>query len=100
VISELVTTGFGQSAGGGDLSGVVQTQIAERLMVLAGNSEATPEVQAVALAGVRAVQAAIKAGAKDPVANRLDREISLFLQNPSQNTPKVKSAGAPPGPPV
>jgi len=100
VISALVTTGFGQSAGGGDLSGIVQTQIAERLMMLAANSEATPGVQAAALAGVREVQTAIKAGAKNPFAQRLDREISLFLQNPSQNTPKVKLPGAPPGPPV
>ena len=98
VISALVTTGFAPSSG--DLAGVVQTEIAERLMVLAANSEATPEVQAAALAGVREVQAAIKAGAKNPVAQRLDREISLFLQNPSQNTPKIKPAGAPPGPPV
>lgn len=98
VISQLVSTGFGQ--GSSDLSGVVQTEIAERLMVLAANSEATPEVQAAALAGVREVQGAIKAGAKTPALQRLDREISLFLQNPAQNTPKVKPAGAPPGPPV
>ena len=49
VISELVKTGFGPS--GGDLAGVVQTEIAERLMGLAANSETTPEVQAAALAG-------------------------------------------------
>jgi len=100
VISALVTSGFGPGASSGDLSGIVQTQIAERLMVLAANSEATPEVQAAALAGVREVQAAIKAGAKNFVIQRLDREISLFLQNPGQNTPKVKPAGAPAGPPV
>jgi hypothetical protein len=34
------------------------------------------------------------------MAQRLDREISLFLQNPSQNTPKTKPSVAPPGPPV
>jgi len=100
LISALVTAGFGQGAGSGDLSGIVQTQIAERLMVLAANSEATPEVQAAALAGVREVQTAIKAGATNFVIQRLDREISLFLQNPGQNTPKVKPAGAPAGPPV
>jgi len=98
VISALVTTGFGSNSS--DLSGVVQTEIAERLMVLAANSEATPEVQAAALAGVREVQGAIKTGAKNAALQRLDHEISLFLQNPGQNTPKVKPAGAPPGPPV
>jgi hypothetical protein len=98
VISALVTAGFGPSSG--DLAGVIQTEIAERLMVLAANSEATPEVQAAALAGVREVQRAIKTGVKNSVLQRLDREISLFLQNPAQNTPKVKPAGAPPGPPV
>jgi hypothetical protein len=82
------------------LSGIVQTQIAERLMVLAANSEATPEVQAAALAGVLELQAAIKAGAKNSLIQRLDREISLFLQNPAQNTPKVKPTAAPAGPPV
>jgi hypothetical protein len=98
VISALVTTGF--SPTNSNLSGVVQTEIAERLMVLAANSEATPEVQAAALAGVREVQGAINAGTKNAVSQRLDREILLFLQNPTQNTPKIKPAGAPPGPPV
>jgi hypothetical protein len=98
VISALVTSGFGSNAG--DLSGVVQTQIAERLMVLAANSEATPEVQAAALTGVRQVQAAIRTNVKTAVLQRLDREITLFLQNPSQNVPKLKPSGAPPGPPV
>jgi hypothetical protein len=98
VISALVATGFGAS--NGDLPGVVQTEIAERLMALAANAEATPEIQAAALSGVHAVQSAIKGGTKNSVSQRLDREISLFLQNPSQNTPKMKPSGAPPGPPV
>ena len=98
VISALVATGFGAS--NGDLPGVVQTEIAERLMALVANAEATPEIQAAALEGVHAVQAAIKTGTKNSMAQRLDREISLFLQNPSQNTPKLKPSVAPPGPPV
>jgi len=98
VISTLVATGFGAS--NGDLPGVVQTEIAERLMALVANAEATPEIQAAALEGVHAVQAAIKTGTKNSMAQRLDREISLFLQNPSQNTPKTKPSVAPPGPPV
>ena len=80
---------------------MVQTEVAERLMVLAANSEATPEVRAVALAGVRQVQSAVKStAAGNPVVQQLDHEIMLFLQNPVQNTPKLKSSGAPAGPPI
>ncbi len=104
VVSALVNAGFRENAETPterDLAGVVQTQIAERLMVLAANADATPEVQAAALAGVRDVQSAVKNRAgRDPVLQRLDHEITLFLQNPQQNTPKLKPSGAPPGPPV
>jgi len=104
VVSALVTAAFSDDAktpAEHDLAGVVQTEVAERLMVLAANAEATPEVRAMALAGVREVQGAVKKNAaRGPVIEQLDREISLFLQNPAQNTPKVKASGAPAGPPV
>jgi hypothetical protein len=102
VISQLVSAGF--SPGNKppeDLAGVVQTEIAERLMILAADPEATPEVQAAALSGVKEVQAAARKGtAPTATIQRLDREITLFLQNPKQNTPAIKGSGAPPGPPV
>jgi hypothetical protein len=83
------------------LAAVVQSQIAERLMVLAANPDATPEVQAISLAGVHEVQSTIKKiPVKSSAMERIDLEITLFLQNPSQNTPKLKSSGAPAGPPV
>jgi hypothetical protein len=41
-----------------------------------------------------------KSAARGPVIEQLDHEIILFLQNPEQNKPKLKSSGAPPGPPV
>jgi hypothetical protein len=104
VISSLVSAGFAAEAKTGaqrDLAGVVQSQIAERLMILAANPEATPEVQAVALAGVHEVQNAVKKSTtKSQTLERIDQEITLFLRNPSQNTPKLKSSGAPAGPPV
>jgi hypothetical protein len=104
VISALIKAGFAgeaKTAAQRDLAGVVQSQIAERLMILAANSEATPEVQAVALAGVHEVQNAVKKGtAKSAALERIDQEITLFLRSPSQNTPKIKSSGAPAGPPV
>jgi hypothetical protein len=104
VVSALVSAAFSattKTAAERDLAGVVQTEVAERLMILAANSEATPEVRAVALAGVREVQGVIRKNAtRGPVIEQLDHEIILFLQNPEQNTPKLKSSGAPPGPPV
>ena len=63
VVSALVTTAFSDTAktpAERDLAGVVQTEVAERLMILAANSDATPEVRAAALAGVREVQSAVK----------------------------------------
>ena len=70
-------------------------------MVLAANFEATPEVRAVALAGVHEVQGAVKKNTvRGPAMEQIDHEIMLFLQNPAQNTPKLKLSGAPPGPPV
>jgi hypothetical protein len=104
VVSALVTTAFSDAAKTSterDLAGVVQTEVAEWLMILAANSEATPEVRAVALAGVHEVQGVIKKSAtRGPAIEQIDHEIILFLQNPEQNTPKLKSSGAPPGPPV
>jgi hypothetical protein len=104
VISALVTSAFSEAAktpAERDLAGVVQTEVAERLMILAENSEATQEVRAVALAGVREVQSAVKKNAtRGPVIEQIDHEIVLFLQNPEQNTPKLRPSGAPAGPPV
>jgi hypothetical protein len=104
VVTALVTTAFSGTAKTSaerDLAGVVQTEVAERLMILAANSEATPEVRAAALAGVREVQSAVKKdAARGPVLEQIDHEINLFFQNPVQNTPKLKSSGAPAGPPV
>lgn len=104
VVSALVSAAFSENSktpAERDLAGVVQTEVAERLMVLAANSEATPEVRAVGLAGVHQVQTAVKGRvASNPQAQQIDHEINLFFQNPEQNTPKLKSSGAPAGPPV
>jgi hypothetical protein len=102
LIDQMIQAGFSgraTSATKQDMVGVVQSEIAERLMILAADTDATGEVQAAALAGVRQVQAATKKGS-NATLQHLDHEISLFLQDPKQNTPKVKESGAPPGPPV
>jgi hypothetical protein len=92
VISALVTRA---TAGAGEqLGSVVQTEVAERLMALAADESATQETQAAALRGVIAIQNAVKSD------ERLSREIERFLRDPKNNTPKVKTSGAPEGPPV
>jgi hypothetical protein len=104
VISALVAAAFSGSARTPEersLAGVVQTEVAERLMVLAANSDASAEVRAFALAGVHEIQSVVKkAAVRGPGVEQLDHEITLFLQNPQQNTPRLKSAGVPAGPPV
>jgi hypothetical protein len=104
VVSTMVRSAFSvseETPAARDLGGVVQTEIAERLMILSVNPEATPEVQAAALTGVHQAQDAARGRmAQDPILARLNHEISLFLRDPQQNTPKLKSSGAPPGPPV
>lgn len=103
-ISALVKAAFsggGNTSAQRDLKGVVQTEVAERLMMLAADGEAPGEVRAAALAGVRQVQeAARKNLSRTPELERLDHEIKLFLENPQQNTPKPRNSGAPAGPPV
>jgi hypothetical protein len=104
VVSALVQAAFpaagpNSSNRGSQLGDAVRAQVAERLMVLSADASATPEVQATALAGVYRVQKIVHVQPSS-AARRLDREIGLFLSNPQQNVPKVKSSGAPPGPPV
>jgi hypothetical protein len=83
-----------------DLAGVVQASIAEHLMVLAANPQATPEVRAVAFAGVQQVDRLLNAPTLSSIGNHLKHEIELYLKNPQQNTPTINHSGAPPGPPV
>lgn len=102
VVSALVHEGFQSESGNGEaaqMSAAVQSQIAERLMLLSSDAAATPEVQSVALGGVFEVQKIVH-GKADASSRRLDHEIELFLDDPKQNMPKPKSSGVPPGPPV
>jgi hypothetical protein len=91
VIDALVKRASGDA--GDPLGEVVQTQIAERLMALAADENATSETQAAAYRGVLAMQ---KANVDAHVTNEIER----FLRDPKNNTPKVKPSGAPEGPPV
>jgi hypothetical protein len=82
-----------------ELASAVQARVAEYLMLLAADANATPEVQAAALAGVYDVQKLVHSGST-PAARLLDHQITLYLADPHQNMPVVKPSGAPPGPPV
>jgi hypothetical protein len=101
IIGSLIRSTFegpGRSAGD-DLAGVVQTDVAERLMLLAADGGARPEIQAAALAGVRDVKRRVAAG-QGPLWRRLDHEIGLFLADPQRNLPRLSPSIAPPGPPI
>ena len=101
VVSSMVSAVFGGTGkgAGGELAETVQTEIAQRLMLLAAEAGATPEVQAAALAGVEEVRRRVAAG-QSAMARRLDREIRLFLADPTRNAPRPLPSAAPPGPPI
>jgi hypothetical protein len=99
VVSALVSEGFQDDNAAGQLSSVVQSQIAERLMLLSANATATPEVQSVALGGIFEIQKIVHARS-DASSKRLDHEIELFLSNPKDNLPKLTPSSTPSGPPV
>jgi hypothetical protein len=94
VIDAMVKRFLSPAEGSDPLNIVVRSAVAERLMALAADENATPETQAAAMHGVLAAQAALKGD------ERLGNEIERFLRDPKNNTPKVKPAGAPEGPPI
>jgi len=101
VLSDLIKAEFSLSHQPSTLNDVVRQDIAERLMILAANSDATAEVRADALAGVSDIRGILESGQlSSPISRQIVHEIKLFLENPQQNTPKLKTSGAPPGPPV
>ena len=104
IVMALLQAAFprGNNAEASRLQQVVATEIVERLMILAADDRAAPEIQAVALNGVLEAQNELgQSGFTASTAgNRLKREIELFLRDPKNNLPKLKPSGAPPGPPV
>ena len=101
VISSIIKAAFTSPApgAGSDLAEAVQTDVAQRLMMLAVDSGATAEIQAAALAGVQEVNRRV-AASRSPAWRRLEHEIHLFLGDPRNHTPRLRPAAAPPGPPV
>jgi hypothetical protein len=103
VISSLVKSTFPAPAAGvaksGDVSGVVQRQLADQLMILAADENATPEVRAEAWTGVNSIYASTKTN-RGGASGSIARSIESFMRDPKQNVPKLKPSGAPPGPPI
>jgi len=106
LISTLVKGTFGATAIAAsaaqkenDLSAVVEDELADRLMILAVDDNATPEVRSQAWTGVNAIYARVKAG-RGATASGIARRIEAFMRDPKQNTPKLKPSGAPAGPPI
>lgn len=100
IVSALVEAAVAAPAHGGDpLHDVVEADIAERLMILSQNDEASPEVRGVALSGLQDIRKSLDASSRVFNAG-LSHEIDLFLRDPKNNTPRLKPSGAPPGPPV
>lgn len=117
VVTTLVRTVFpaaskGKAVGAGkgepqgsasDLAGVVQSEVAERLMRLAADGAALPETKAVAWAGVELVQRALqgqKGAGMTGLQGQIEREVAMFLRDPRQHVPRARGTGAPPGPPI
>ena len=84
-----------------ELSGVVQNELADRLMILADDDNAPPEVSADAWMGVEQIHAKLQGTTAHTAGSAaLKQKIEMFLRDPKRNVPRVKPSGAPAGPPV
>jgi len=100
VVSALVKSAFAPTATAhADLAAVLQNELADRLMILAADDNATDEVRAQAWTGVSSVSAHVKTSQTGNAA-AIERRIEAFIRDPKQNVPKLKPSGAPAGPPV
>ncbi len=100
VIDTLVQNAFSATnAKSSDLSAALQNELADRLMILCVDDNATVEIRDQGWRGVRAIYARAKA-APNGNASGLARRIEAFIRDPKQNVPKLKGSGAPAGPPI
>lgn len=92
VVSALVNVAFG--SGNSDLGNVVQSELADRFMILAADQNATAEARDVGWKGIAAVEGHAQGNAV------LAAQIANFRRDPKANVPRLKPSGAPPGPPI
>lgn len=106
ILDSLIGGAFSTPVNGNaaQLQGVAQTDLAERLMRLAVDRNATPEVQAQAWVGLAEVDLqlanALRRQPENGLLLRLSKELQLFKANPQRNIPTLTPSGVPPGPPV
>lgn len=106
IIGSLIGGAFGTPATDNavPLQGVVQTDLTERLMRLAVDRNATPEVQAQAWVGLAEVDLqlsnALRRQPENGLLLRLSKELQIFKADPQHNVPSLTPSGVPPGPPV
>jgi hypothetical protein len=101
ITSALSQAAFGADAkqNDADLRGVVQSVLADRLMQLAANDNATSEVRAEAWTSLGTLQTKF-AVQNTSMARLLADEVKRFIADPLHNLPKHKQAAPPAGPPI
>ena len=105
IISALVQTAFAggaTDAKSSELAAAVQDELADRLMVLAADDNAPPEVSSEAWAGISQIYLQVHGAkaARNAMTRDLDRKIGMFIRDPKRNVPKINPSGAPAGPPI
>ena len=100
VLSTIIQSAFVADSNS-DLSGIVQNELADRLMILAADDNATPEVRAEAWSAVASVYNQVHGKSNgSAMTTNIARTIEAFMRDPKQNVPKLKNSGAPVGPPI
>lgn len=107
LISTLVNAAFRQRATaddrGGSVLDIIQIELAERMMILAAEQDASAEVRALAWWALPQIEALLtdsRRGASSTTTQLLKIEIENFRRDPKNNVPRLKPSGAPPGPPI
>jgi hypothetical protein len=106
VISLLVENVFGGAQAPGsrrDLADVVRDQLADRLMMLAVDENAPPEIRSEAWSGVNEIYTRLHGAAaagRSSTSIEIERKIAAFRRDPKQNVPRTSPSGAPAGPPI
>lgn len=99
VIGALVQAAFASSAADPAVAAVLQTALADRLMNLAVNENATAATQAEAWRGLEILEDRLRT-ATSADGRALLNQIGSFRKDPVHNPPKHRGAQPPAGPPI
>jgi hypothetical protein len=109
VITALIQNTFSSASKTSDaedqsLRNVVRDELLTRMMNLAVDDKATPEVQADAWLGIDEIDKQLAglspSGNNTGMTSHFRNEIRLFKNDPRNNVPKPRASMAPPGPPI